>query len=212
MPGRTTLRRIDYKPASTTAATLALLSQCTPCARCMAVCARSSSARSTTTPGVLQQLEMRLMAPWPPQHAAVGFKELFSRGHSARSCLRACRAAAGEAADRGQTLALAGIVACLEMDLLVDDSWPVLGVSHTSTAHDLVKAGLLEALKGALTKFQGSQRHLAMQAVVLVAHHPSIHSKCAARLHVHVCIGALTLVPCSGRGCLEALLHKDGLL
>lgn len=89
-----------------------------------------------------------------------------------------CRAAEGERGARGQTLALAGIVSCLEMDLLMDETWPVHGLSHSAVAHDLVESGLLQALKGALTKFQGSQRLLAVQALVLIAHHPSLHSKC----------------------------------
>lgn len=89
-----------------------------------------------------------------------------------------CRAEEGERGGRGQTLALAGIVSCLEMDLLMDESWPVHGLSQCAVAHDLVDSGLLEALKGALTKFQGNQRLLALEACVLIAHHPGLHSKC----------------------------------
>lgn len=89
------------------------------------------------------------------------------------------RASEGERGSRGQTLALAGIVSCLEMDLLMDDTWPVHHLSYKAVAHDLVESGLLEALKGALTKFQGNQRLLALQACVLIAHHPGLHSKCA---------------------------------
>eukprot|EP00892_Ulva_mutabilis_P009323 jgi/Ulvmu1/6763/UM030_0099.1 len=77
----------------------------------------------------------------------------------------------------GPTLALSGITVCLEMDLLLDETWPVFGSLHCCAAAELVAVGLLEGLKGALSKFQGPQRLLALQAVVLVSHQPPLVSK-----------------------------------
>lgn len=81
-------------------------------------------------------------------------------------------------AESGPTLALSGVTVCLEMDLLLDETWPVFGALHSCAAAELVAVGLLEALKGALSKFQGRQRLLGMQSVVLVSHQPSLVSKC----------------------------------
>ena len=61
----------------------------------------------------------------------------------------------------------------------MDESWPVHGLSHGAVALPLVDGGLLEALKGALTKFQGGPRLSAVQACVLLAHHPALHTRCA---------------------------------
>lgn len=94
-----------------------------------------------------------------------------------------CRTEEGGGEDSGPTLALSGVTVCLEMDLLLDETWPVFGSLHSCAAAELVAVGLLEALKGALSKFQGHQRLLGLQGVVLVAHHPSLVSKCGPAGH-----------------------------
>lgn len=121
------------------------------------------------------ELTGRLCARVRCTHSLHACRHLTSRAR------RRCRSSPGGVS--GPTLALSGVGACLEMDLLLDDTWPVAACLQSGAAVELVAAGLLEALKGALSKFQGAPRLLGLQAVVLVSHQPALMSKCGPDIH-----------------------------